>query len=36
MGKVAPAAALAIGLLALAGGATRLGQLSRNRRRVSS
>jgi hypothetical protein len=33
---VAPAAALAIGLLALAGGATRLGQLSRNRRRVSS
>jgi hypothetical protein len=35
-GKVVPATALAIGLLALASGATRLGQLRRNRRRVTS
>jgi len=34
--KVIPAAALVIGLLALASGATRIGQLHRNRRRVTS
>jgi hypothetical protein len=34
--KVAPYAALAIGLLALASGATRMGQLHRNRRKATS
>ena len=35
VGTVAPAAALVIGLLALASGAVRMGQLTRNRRRAS-
>ena len=35
VGTVAPAAALGIGLLALASGAVRLGQVNRNRRRAS-
>jgi hypothetical protein len=34
--KLVPTAALAIGLLALASGATRMGQLYRNRRRITS